>query len=189
MESRRPIEQRRIVMGNGDKEKNLREIVSRRIDFFTRKPDAAVYRPKASSRHVRGLYTETKVREHLVRSDYAEAAGGTNLAPNPIELLLSAIAACIEAAFYEFAVHQGFTVNALSVEVEGTLDLRGFFMIGDVPAGFRDLKYAFSIQSPDDEAKLRELAEKVIAHCPVVESLIRPTGLTGEIRITKGGRK
>jgi uncharacterized OsmC-like protein len=176
-------------MGNGDKGRNLREIVSRRIDFFTRKPESAVYRPKASSRHVRDLYTETKVREHVVRSDYAEAAGGTNLAPNPVELLLAAIAACIEAAFYEFAVHQGFTIHSLSAEVEGTLDLRGFFMIGDVPAGFRDLKYTFSIESPDDEANLRELAEKVIAHCPVVESLMRPTGLTGEIRITKGERK
>ena len=45
------------------------------------------------SRHVRGLYTESMAREHMVKSDYGEAAGGTNLAPNPIELLLSALGA------------------------------------------------------------------------------------------------
>jgi uncharacterized OsmC-like protein len=170
-------------MGNGQ-EKDLKEIVKRRIELFRKKPEAAVYKPKASSRHVRGLYTETKVREHIVKSDYAEAAGGTNLAPNPIELLLSAVAACVEAAFFEFAVHQGFTVHSLSVEIGGTLDLRGLFMIDEVPAGFKDVKYTFNIESPDEEAKIRELAEKVIAHCPVVDSLIKPTHISGEIRIT-----
>ncbi|MGD0883463.1 MAG: OsmC family protein [Thermodesulfovibrionales bacterium] len=169
-----------------EKERDLREIVSRRIEFFKRKPESAVYKPKVSSRHVRGLYTETKVREHLVKSDYGEAAGGTNLAPNPIELLLSAIGACIEAAFYEFAVHEGFTIHSLSVDVEGTLDLRGLFMLDDVSAGFQDVRYIFAIETPDEEGKVRELAEKVVAHCPVVDSLIKPTAVSGQILITKG---
>jgi uncharacterized OsmC-like protein len=169
-----------------EKERDLKEIISRRIEFFKKKPEAAIYKPKVSSKHVKGLYTETKVREHLVQSDYGEAAGGTNLAPNPIELLLSAIGSCIEAAFYEFAVHEGFTIHSLSVDVEGTLDLRGFFMIDDVSAGFKDVKYIFSIETPDDEGKVRELAERVVAHCPVVDSLAKPTYLSGEIRITKG---
>ena len=172
-------------MGN-EKSRDLREIVSRRIEFFRKKPESAIYRPKVSSKHVRGLYTETKVREHTVMSDYGEAAGGTNMAPNPIELLLSAMAACIEAAFYEFALHEGFTIHSLSLDVEGTLDLRGLFMIDDVPAGFRDVRYIFTIESPDDEDRIRALAAKVISHCPVVDSLTRPTPLSGEISVVKG---
>jgi uncharacterized OsmC-like protein len=166
--------------------KDLKEIVSRRLEFFRKKPEAATYKPRVSSRHVEGLCTETKVREHLVLSDYGEAAGGTNRAPNPIELLLSAIAACIEAAFYEFAVHQGYTINSLFVDVEGTLDLRGLFMIDDIAAGFKDVKYIFTIETPDDEKKIRELAEKVISHCPVVDSLVKPTSVSGDIRIKRG---
>ena len=164
--------------------RDLKEVVSRRLEFFRRKPEAAVYKPKVSSRHVEKLYTETLVREHLIGSDYAEAAGGTNKAPNPIELLLSAFAACIEAAFYEFALHEGFTIDSLSVDVEGTLDLRGFFMIDDVSAGFKNVKYTFRIQTPDDEKKVRQLAEKVISHCPVVDSLTKPTPVSGEIILT-----
>ncbi len=169
-----------------EKKRGLKEIVATRIEFFRRKPEAAVYRPKVSSKHIQGLCTEAKVREHTVRSDYGEAAGGTNQGPNPIELLLSAFAACIEAAFYEFAVHEGLTVDALSVDVEGTLDLRGLFMVDDsVSPGFQDLKYVFTISSPDDEAKVRDLAERVVAHCPVVDSLIRPMQISGDIRIVK----
>jgi len=167
-------------------QRDLKEIVARRIEFFKRKPEAAIYKPKVTSRHIRNLYTESKAREHLVKADYAEAAGGDNQAPNPIELLLAAFAACIEAAFYEFALHEGLTINALSINVEGTLDLRGLFMIDDVSAGFQGLRYAFHIESPDDEEKIRELAERVVAHCPVVDSLKRPTAISGEITISTG---
>jgi len=167
-------------------ERNLKEIVARRIEYFRKKPEAAIYKPKVTSRHIKNLYTESVAREHLVKSDYGEAAGGDNQAPNPIELLLVAVAACIEAAFYEFAMHEGFTINALAVDVQGTLDLRGFFMLDDVSAGFKDLQYTFSIESPDDEAKIRELAEKVIAHCPVVDSLRKATPMSGQITVSKG---
>jgi putative redox protein len=168
-----------------EKKRDLKEIVARRIEFFKKKPEAAIYKPKVSSRHVQCLYTETMAREHLVKSDYAEAAGGSNNAPNPIELLLCAFAACIEAAFYEFAVHEGLTIQSVSAGVEGTLDLRGLFMIDGVSAGFRDLKYTLTIESPDDEEKVRDLAERVIAHCPVVDSLSRPTAISGEIAVRK----
>jgi uncharacterized OsmC-like protein len=171
-----------------DEKRDLKEIVSRRLEFFRKKPESAVYKPKVSSKHIQGLYTETKVREHLVMSDYGEAAGGTNRAPNPIELLLSALAACIEAAFYEFAVHEGFTVHSLSVDVEGTLDLRGLFMIDDISAGFKDVRYICRIETPDDEGRIRALAEKVIAHCPVVDSLVKPTPLSGEITVLRGAK-
>lgn len=165
--------------------KNLKEVVARRIEFFKKKPEAAIYRPKVTSRHVRNLYTETQVREHMVKSDYAEAAGGENQAPNPIELLLAAFAACIEASFYEFALHEGLTVTSLSADVEGTLDLRGLFMIGDIASGFSDLRFVLRVESPDDETRVRAFAEKVIDHCPVVDSLKKPTNVTGEIVVRK----
>ncbi len=173
-------------MDNYDNGK-LKDIVSRRIALFQKKPETAIYKPKVSSKHVYGLYSETSVRNHTVLCDYAEPAGGTNKAPNPIELLLSAFAACVEAAFYEFALHRGITVNSLSVEIEGTLDLKGLFMVDDsTRPGFHDLNYIFNIDSPDDENTVRKLAEEVIAHCPVVDSLINPVAVSGSINITTG---
>lgn len=166
-------------------ERNLKDVVARRIEFFKKKPESAIYKPKVTSRHVKNLYTESTVREHVVKSDYGEAAGGDNQAPNPIELLLAAFAACIEASFYEFAVHEGFTLTKLTVDVEGTLDLRGLFMLDNVESRFKDLRYTMSIESPDDEAKIRAFAQKVIDHCPVVDSLINPTPVSGTITVSK----
>lgn len=166
-------------------EHDLKEIVARRIELFKKKPEAAVYKPRVSSRHVKGLYTETTARDHLVKADYPVPAGGDNQAPNPIELLLAAFAACIESAFYEFALHEGLTVNSISAEIEGALDLRGLFMVDGVEAGFKGLTYHLTIESPDDEDKVRDLAERVIAHCPVVDSLVKPTPVAGTIDIRK----
>jgi len=166
--------------------RDLKEIVARRIDLFKKKPETAIYRPRVSSRHIKDLYTETTVREHLVKADYPVPAGGGNQAPNPIELLLASFAACIESAFYEFAVHEGVAVNSISAEIEGTLDLRGLFMVDDIQAGFKDLTYHLIVDSPDDEGKIRDLAERVIAHCPVVDSLVKPTPVSGTVDIKKG---
>ncbi len=166
-------------------EHDLKEIVAKRIDLFGKKPETAIYSPRVSSRHVKGLYTETKVRNHLVKADYPVPAGGDNQAPNPVELLLASFAACIESAFYEFALYEGLTVNSISAEIEGALDLRGLFMVDGVQAGFKGLTYHFTIESPDDEDKVRELAERVIAHCPVVDSLVKPTPVAGTIDIRK----
>ncbi|NOX20048.1 MAG: OsmC family protein [Nitrospirae bacterium] len=172
---------------SGNREERLREIVSRRIEFFKRKPEAAIYRPKVSSRLIEGLYTETRVREHTVKADYAEAAGGTNRAPNPIELLLSALAACIESAVYEFAAYEGIRIKAVEAEVEGELDLRGLFMVDDsVSPGFKHVSYTLKIRSSDDPDRVKELAQRVIAHCPVVDSLIRPVTLNGNIIVEEG---
>ena len=167
------------------RDRNLKDIVTTRIEFFKRNPEAAAYTPKVTSRHIRNLYTETRVREHLVKSDYGEAAGGENQAPNPIEMLLASFAACIEAAFYEFAEHAGLTIASVEAEVEGTLDLRGLFMIDDVPAGFREVRFVLRIVSPDDESRVRALAEKVIDHCPVVDTLKKPTAVTGKVEISR----
>jgi uncharacterized OsmC-like protein len=101
--------------------------------------------------------------------------------------LLAAFAACIEAAFYEFALHEGLKTTSLSVDVEGTLDLRGLFMVDDsVDPGFQNLTFVFNIETNDDEARVRDLAERVIAHCPVVDSLKRPIEIKGQINIKRG---
>ncbi|NOY54116.1 MAG: OsmC family protein [Deltaproteobacteria bacterium] len=168
-------------------EKNhLGEIVAKRIEHLRARPKVAIYKPKISSRHVRNLYTESEVRGHIVKSDYPEPAGGENLAPNPIELLLSAMASCIEAAFYEFAEYEGLTIHSITVDIKGELDLRGLFMVDEtVDAGFRELAYTFRIETPDPAEKVKNLAEKVVDHCPVVDSLRRPINIHGEIEIRK----
>ena len=167
------------------RDRSLKDIVAARTECFTRRPETASYTPRVTSRHIRNLYTETRVREHLVKSDYGEAAGGDNQAPNPIELLLAAFAACIEAAFYEFAEHAGLSIASVEAQVEGTLDLRGLFMIDEVPAGFREVRYVLRIESADDESRVRALAERVLDHCPVVDSLRKPTPVNGRIEITR----
>jgi uncharacterized OsmC-like protein len=166
-----------------NKKRDLKDIVESRKGLFTRKPEAAKYYPKVSSRHMENLWTETDVRDHTITSDYGEPAGGTNKAPNPIELLLTAFAACVEAAIYEFAVHEGYKIDSMTVDVGGELDLRGMFMIGDVKSGFETLEYTVNIETPDNKDEVLALAQRVINKCPVVDSLSNPINIVGDIKV------
>jgi len=47
------------------------------------------------------------------------------------------MAAYLQDAFYKFAVYKGSTIHALDIPIEGTLDLRGLFMLEKVFAGFK----------------------------------------------------
>lgn len=163
---------------------DIGSIVARRKAHLARRPEAARYTPKVTSRLVRNLRTETAVRTHSVISDYVKPAGGDDTGANPIELLLAALAACIEAAFHEFATHEGLKITSVEADVQGRLDLRGLFMVDEnVPPGFEEITYTLRVRTLDDPDRVRALAEKVILHCPVVDSLVRAIPVSGTVDV------
>ena len=51
---------------------------------------------------------------------------GTNTAPNPQELLMAAVNACMMVGYVCQAAIRGITLDDCRIETEGELDLRGF---------------------------------------------------------------
>ncbi|MGC7358423.1 OsmC family protein, partial [Mycobacteroides abscessus subsp. massiliense] len=51
---------------------------------------------------------------------------GGNTAPNPQELLMAALNACMSVGYAAVAATMGVTVRSLEIETTGELDLRGF---------------------------------------------------------------
>ena len=77
----------------------------------------------------------------------------------------------------------GIPLDGVAVTAEGRLDLRGFFGVADVPAGFQDVTYTVSIDSPADPADVQRLIDAVNRHCPVLEILQQPVPVTGSYRL------
>ena len=65
----------------------------------------------------------------------------------------------------------------------GRLDLRGFFGVADVPAGFQDVTFTVDISSPASAAEIAQLVEMVNAHCPVLDILKQPVTVQSEARL------
>jgi uncharacterized OsmC-like protein len=64
----------------------------------------------------------------------------TDTGPNPVEVVLAALATCQEITYRAYATTLGIPLESVSVTLEGSLDLRGFFAVKDgVRAGFNDV--------------------------------------------------
>jgi putative redox protein len=129
----------------------------------------------ADSRQVDGLRSETKIRQFSLTIDEPPNLGGTDTGPNPVELVLAALATCQEITYRAYATALGIPLEGVSVKLEGELDLRGFFAVKDgVRAGFNDVRGTVHLQSTAPLADLAKLKEVVDAHCPVLDILRAP---------------
>jgi putative redox protein len=127
------------------------------------------------SSQVEGLRSETKIRQFTVTVDEPPSLGGTDAGPNPVELVLAALATCQEITYRAYATALGIPLDGVSVKLEGQLDLRGFFAVKDgVRAGFNDVRGTVHLKSTAPPTDLAKLKEVVDAHCPVLDILREP---------------
>lgn len=141
--------------------------------------DAARATFTADTRLVEGFLTEASIRQFGLRVDEPESLGGTDTAPNPVELVLAALGTCQEIVYATYARLLGIPLEGVSVRVIGDLDPRGFFGVADVPAGFQAVRFDVQIASPAAPDEVERLTRTVNAHCPVLDILRRELPVTG----------
>ncbi|MEX2183302.1 MAG: OsmC family protein [Chloroflexota bacterium] len=137
---------------------------------------------RADSHQESGLRSVVRIRGFEVAVDEPPSLGGTDTAPNPVELALAALATCQEITYRLHADHLGIPLDGVAVTLEGDLDLRGFFGVDDVVRpGFTAIRGSVRLDSPAPELELERLKAHVDAHCPVLDLLSNPTPLTLEL--------
>lgn len=99
-------------------------------------------------------------------------AGGDNGA-NPVEHVLNALAGCVTTSMVAHAAVRGIAIQELESELEGDIDLRGFFgLADDVPKGYTAIRVKFKVKTDAENIeKLKSLA----ALSPVYNTLIKGT--------------
>lgn len=139
-------------------------------------PETAVAEFSLRSRQTAGLRSEVSVRQFNFAVDEPEGLGGQDTAPNPVEYVLAALASCQEITYRLYADALGIPLNGVSVDLSGTLDLRGFFAVDEkVRPGYLGIQATVTLDSPADESELRRLKSAVDRHCPVLDILTNPT--------------
>jgi uncharacterized OsmC-like protein len=92
---------------------------------------------------------------------------GENTAPNPQELLMSALNACVMVGYVVGAATRGIELERLELETHGQLDLRGFLGIEpSVPPGYETLHYTVRIKGDGTPEQFREIHDTVVATSP-----------------------
>jgi putative redox protein len=129
-----------------------------------------IVRFNAASQGKDGLHRRVKIRGFAVDVDEPPALGGKDRAPSPVEYALAALATCQEITYRLHADALGISLKDVSVQLEGELDLRGFFGAAEgVRPGFLSINGSVSFDSEAPAEDLQRLKSVVDAHCPVLD--------------------
>lgn len=116
-----------------------------------------------------------------LHADEPAALGGTDQAANPVEHLLNSLAACVTTSMVAHAAVRGIPVEEVTSQVEGDIDLNGFFGLDPkTPKGYQNIRITFKVKAAEEDLpKLRELAEfspvyNTITHAANVDIRIEP---------------
>jgi len=108
---------------------------------------------------------------------------GMDLAANPVEYLLHALASCLTTSMVYHASARGIHIEQVESSFEGDLDLHGFLDLNpSVRKGYQGIRVLFKISAnvPDDQ--LQEIVQLGTGHSPVFDSLTNgvPVSITAE---------
>lgn len=164
-------------------DQKLNQAVSQVVDQLKKHPEEADAAFSVRSKLEEGFVSKTDIRDFKVISDEPEELGGSNLGPNPVEFVLSALAACQEIVIKAHAGQLGIDVTSVQVEARGDLDLRGFFNVSDdVRAGFNKVTYHTKIETNEtDPEKLEKLKQISLDRCPVLDIIQNPVTVEGKV--------
>ena len=145
-------------------------------------PETATTTFAADTALIEGYRTEATIRDFTLTIDEPTKIGGTDTGPTPVELVLAALGTCQEIVYSTYARVLDIPLRGVAVRAEGKVDLRGFFGVTDVPAGFQAVSFTVEIDSPAPAADIARLVAAVNAHCPVLDILRQPVPTTGSYR-------
>jgi uncharacterized OsmC-like protein len=95
-------------------------------------------------------------RRFSIDIDEPRELGGTNRFANPREHLIAALNACMTVGYVAQCAVRGITLESLSIETNGEIDLRGFLGIDPaVPPGYETLSYTVRIKGSGKRAVRR----------------------------------
>lgn len=121
-------------------------------------------------------------RRFRIQADEPIELLGDNTAPNPQELLMSALNACMMVGYVAGAALRGITIESLEIETEGELDLRGFLGIDPkVKPGYDALRATVRIKGDGTPEQFREIHEAVKNLSPNYFNVTQPVRVDADL--------
>ena len=99
-------------------------------------------------------------RTFVVDADEPPVLLGEDRAPNPVEYLLHALAACLTSTIIYKAAIRGITIDSLESTLEGDLDARAFLEVSDEERkGYKNIRATFKVKADASPEEIKKMAE------------------------------
>lgn len=125
----------------------------------------------------------TKIEcSHTFNIDQPKAMGGNDEGPNPMEVFLSSLPACICAIGRIIANQKRLPVNGITATVEGDIDKD--FLLGKTEegrAGFTELRVFVDIDAPMTNDEKEEFLKAIQKRCPIADNIVTTSTIKAEV--------
>jgi uncharacterized OsmC-like protein len=152
------------------------------IATWTRDPDQARSAPTATASMEDGQAV-IQAGPFALRADLPAPLGGTNQAPSPTALLLGSLAGCAAAFVYHTLGPQlGVRIRGVEASARCAADARGLLGMEGAEPDLRDLAVDITVDCPDGEDAVAEVARVWQERCPIYLALHRPSDVAVRFR-------
>lgn len=160
------------------------EIIEATIDTWTKEPEKALGSPVVTAR-AEDSQAVIQAGPFTWRADLPAALGGSNEAPSPTALLLSALAGCAVVFVRDTLAPQlGIRVDAVGATVRCETDARGLLGLAGTEPDLRHMSLEVSVKSPDGQDAVNRIADVWRQRCPIYLALMKPTDVALTFRAT-----
>jgi uncharacterized OsmC-like protein len=149
------------------------ETIRQTVRLFEEQPEKAKSKPTVKA-HTDGSQAVMEAGPFSWNSDLPEPIGGTNQAPSPTALLLSALAGCAVVFIRDTLAPQlGVRVDAVEATAQCETDARGLLGMAGAEPDLQNIRLDIRVQSPDDESDVQILYDAWQERCPIYLALTR----------------
>ncbi len=155
------------------------------IDHVKNEPEAGKTVWSATTNWQKGFQSQATIRSHTVPMDEPKLMGGSDTAPNMVEMVLGAYGCCLTTGFVANAAMRGIELEGVDISLDGDLDLRSFFGLKspeEVSPGYTEVRAKISLKAPGaTPEQLQELYDAVVPTSPVGSIITRPVNVVTEL--------
>jgi uncharacterized OsmC-like protein len=149
------------------------ETIRKTVRLFEEQPEKATSKPTVKA-HTEGSQAVMEAGPFSWNSDLPEPIGGTNQAPSPTALLLSALAGCAVVFIRDTLAPQlGVRVDAVEATAQCGADARGLLGMDDAEPDLKNIQLDIRVQSPDSESEVQKVYEAWRERCPIYLALTK----------------
>ena len=151
--------------------------------------DIALFKFRSNTKWISGGHCQTEIKSFygatqedtsrhkpfVVEGDEPPVLLGENFGPNAVEAVLHALASCLSVGLVYNASAMNISINALSFDLEGELDLHAFLGLSEtVRPGYKNINITVNLDADAPEEKLEELLSYVQKTSPVLDIVRNP---------------
>ena len=161
------------------------ETIQQTVRLFEKQPEKARSKPTVKA-HNDGSQAAMQAGPFSWNSDLPEPIGGTNQAPSPTALLLSALVGCAVVFIRDTLAPQlGVRVDAVEATAQCDADARGLLGLAGAEPDLQNIRLDVRVQSPDSEGDVQRLYEAWRERCPIYLALTKAMDVSLNMETTR----